>query len=435
MRTFTLAKLAASVLVIGTVTVGCTPAGQAARVSGASDLKGAKVAEQSAKRAAKALAKKNLARSIEFSEAAVAAMPRDARYRVLLGEAYLAAGRFASAETSFMDALTLDPENSAAALKLALVEIAVGKKADALGTLADYRDKLSASDFGLASALAGDVEGAVTLLEATVRDGTADAKTRQNLALVYAMAGKWTNARVMAVQDLPPSEADARIIQWMGFVRPQAQHDQVAALLGVSPVADTGQPTRLALAPAEQPVAVAAAEVALPIAEPAPAVVAVATTAPAPAAEPQAPAFETSFAPRNAVVQAVPAAKLTPRPVAAARPKIAKPAARPVPRTVEAGKFVVQLGAYANIAVAEHSWKTVSNRYRLASYTPVSANAKVGGANFIRLSVGGFATRDEAVHVCTRIKKAGGSCFVRGLASDAPARWVQRGLPRQIASR
>lgn len=434
MRTFTLAKLAASVLVIGTVTVGCTPAGQAARVSGASDLKGAKLAEQSARRAAKALAKKDLARSIEFSEAAVAAMPRDARYRVLLGEAYLAAGRFASAETSFMDALTLDPENSAAALKLALVEIAVGKKADALGTLADYRDKLSASDFGLASALAGDVEGAVTLLEATVRDGTADAKTRQNLALVYAMAGKWTNARVMAVQDLPPSEADARIIQWMGFVRPQAQHDQVAALLGVSPVADAGQPTRLALAPAEHPVAVAAAEVALPIAEPAPAVVAVATPAPAPAAESQAPAFEINFAPRNAVVQAVPAAKLTSRPLAA-RPKIAKPASRPAPRTVEAGKFVVQLGAYANAAVAEHSWKTVSSRYRLASYTPVSANAKVGGANFIRLSVGGFANRDEAIHVCTRIKKAGGSCFVRGLASDAPARWVQRGLPRQIASR
>jgi cell division septation protein DedD len=116
--------------------------------------------------------------------------------------------------------------------------------------------------------------------------------------------------------------------------------------------------------------------------------------------------------------------------------KAIKPVAGPRPtRAIGPGSFVVQLGAFANVAVAEDSWKSVSSRYRLASYTPVNATAKVNGANFVRLSVGGFASRSEAVQVCTRIKASGGSCFVRGLASDTPARWVQRGLPRQIASR
>jgi hypothetical protein len=72
----------------------------------------------------------------------------------------------------------------------------------------------------------------------------------------------------------------------------------------------------------------------------------------------------------------------------------------------------------------------------LKNYQPANGSAKVGSANFVRLSVGGFVTRAEATRVCVRIKAEGGSCFVRGMLADKPAQWVQRGMPKptRIAS-
>jgi cell division septation protein DedD len=61
---------------------------------------------------------------------------------------------------------------------------------------------------------------------------------------------------------------------------------------------------------------------------------------------------------------------------------------------------------------------------------PANSVARVRGANFIRLSVGGFVNRAEANMVCTRVRNAGGNCFVRSVFGDAPAQWVQRGMPK-----
>ena len=43
-----------------------------------------------------------------------------------------------------------------------------------------------------------------------------------------------------------------------------------------------------------------------------------------------------------------------------------------------------------------------------------------------RLSVKGFANSREATALCSSLKRAGGSCFVRNVAGDSPAQFASR---------
>lgn len=434
MKKLAIAKMTASALVLGTLMAATGASVQAQGSAHVSDGKALQKAAAAAQRATAALTKKQTVKAVTFAEIAVAFQPRDARYRLLLGQAYLAAGRFQSAEQSFVDTLTLDPERERAALNLALAQVAQGKKDAARSTLADYRDKLPAADFGLAMALAGDPDEAVRILEFATRAPDATAKTRQNLALAYALQGKWANARVMAVQDMTPDEADARVSKWAEFVRPAAAADQVATLLGVMPQSDGGQPSRLALVPFNPAVQTASAPqavapVAPVVAEPMPEPVAVAVAAP----EPQ-PAFEVAATP---AVTPVPVVQPTPKPVlirAEPRPvrqAIVQPS-RPVAvrnavafRPASTGKFVVQIGAFQNAANAQRAWNRVSSRVNLANYTAINGFTKVSNASVTRVAIGGIGTRAEAVRLCARIQQTGGTCFVRTNAGDSPARWAQ----------
>lgn len=453
MKTSAMLKLATVSMIIGTTMVGCSTQGQASRPANASDRHAEQVAAKASAKARTALAKKKYDVAIAAAEAAVAASPRNAGYRMLLAQAYLGAGRFASAEAAFGDVLTLTPDNGRAALNLALVEVARGKKEQALSTLSDYRDKIAGVDYGLATALAGDTREAIRVLEMLARDPAADARVRQNLALAYALDGQWAPARTMASVDLTEADADARLLQWAAFARPDGAQAQVATLLGVSPAAnDLGQPSRLALAPTNPAVQTAMAEqiaapvpAAAPAPVPAPAPVEAAPAVPAPVADTPAPAFEVAPAPAPVRVAAVeaprPAAPLIRAAAAPARQMVvpavartaaAKPAAaRPLP--VEAGKFVVQLGAFENAAVSRDAWNRLAPRYNLGGYEPANASARVGNANFVRLSVGGFASRDAAKSICTRIQAAGGKCFVRSLLGDQVASWVKRGPVQRFA--
>jgi Flp pilus assembly protein TadD len=429
MKTTAMLKLAASTLILGVTTVGCSPSMQGSHVANASDTKMGKVAMKAALAASKALGVKDFAGAVGYAETAVAAMPRDAGYRMLLGQAYLGAGRFSSAETAFSEVLTLMPDDHRAALKLALVQVALGKNNAARTTLNEYRDRIGASDYGLALALAGDVDGGVSALEAAVTAG-ADAKTRQNLALVYALSGEWNKAHVTAAQDLAPADADARIIQWASFAKPGNETGRVASLLGVQPVDDAGQPTRLALAPVTGDVVKVAEVVPVPTpvtvpVVPTPVAAVFETAAPAPTVNLplDAPVIYAATTPVKQEIVAAPRRG----PVARARPVQSV--------AVESGQFVVQLGAYQNVAVSRDAWKRVAPRFGLADYQPANSSARVRGASFVRLSVGGFVTRAEATQVCVRIKADGGNCFVRWMLADKPAQWVQRGMAKmRVAS-
>ena len=268
-----------------------------------------------ATRALAALNANDYATAISFAERAVEKTPDDAGFRALLGNAYFAGGRFASAEAAFKDSLSIYSNQPQVVLKLALVQIAQGKNDEAANFLAAGNNVLDPADYGLALALAGRPADAIAVLNPAARQTGADARVRQNLALAYALAGDWTQSRTIAGQDVPGDKLDARMHQWMQMAKPAHASDQVAALTGVTPAAsDPGQPVRLALhktdtrlaavspaaTPVAQPVVEAAPAAPPPVAqvyEPQPMPVRVAQAAIAPEAPADIASFTPSIAP------------------------------------------------------------------------------------------------------------------------------------------
>jgi Flp pilus assembly protein TadD len=464
-------KFAVSALAIGTTMVACKPAGS--RIASAS-VKPAKAAEQAGAAFAKAEAaaqKGDYTAALPFAERAVEASPRDLGYRMLLADLYLKNGRFQSAETAFGDVLSLDPGNGRASLGLALARIGLGRTAAALDGLEGIEGRAPAADVGLAFALAGESGRAIAILEPAARAPGATGRVRQNLALAYAFAGDWQKAQSIAAQDVSPADLSARLQQWADMARPSAPQARIAGLLGVTPAVDPGQPTRLALvAPQPEPVALAAAE---PVPAPVePVVVAVATPAPAPvdllpaapvsepvrsvstdlpqwvseraaeeAAAPEDVAREVETKPVYAeAVQSLVAPKAAvfrasaPR-VAPTLTRFERPSTRahaPAAPRAGAGRFAVQLGAFASASGVERAWAAAYRRYGFGSHTPLSTTVKIPGkGTFHRLSVAGFGSRDEAARTCATVRAKGGACFVRAVAGDAPVLWASRYVNRR----
>jgi len=402
-----------------------------------------------ATRAQAALAANDLQNAVSLAEQAVENSPSDAGFRALLGNAYLASGRFASAEAAYRDSISLVATQPQVILKLALVQIAQGKNDEAKNLLAAAQSVLDPADTGLALALAGDPQTAVALLEPAARAVGADSRVRQNLALAYAFAGDWTQARIVAAQDVPGDQLDGRIQQWMALAKPARASDQVAAFIGIQPVAgDPGQPIRLALNPdasvrqaaaepapipqspaaelssvatvelppasTPEPVAVAAAE---PVAESEP--------APVLAAAPRPAATELAEAPVPAIREVRPA--LSPAAVRLAEP-VAKlrRAALPKPRAGKS-RTVVQLGAFSSRDRVELAWSRATSKYSvLRGYTPVSARFDSGKGTVYRLSVKGFESDRQAKLLCESLKRSGRACFVRAVSGDAPVQFASR---------
>jgi Flp pilus assembly protein TadD len=452
MDTRFVAKLAVSALALTTTMVACKPAAHAYRPAFASQN-----ATVDAKKASAVFAKAQelvragkLAAALPRVEEAVAFSPRDVGYRMLLADLYLKNGRFQSAETTYGDVLKLDPENKRAGLSLALTQVALGRQAAAVAQLDRIAETAPASDVGLAYALAGKPERAIGLLEPAARAPGADGRVRQNLALAYALAGDWAKAKVTAAQDVSPADLPVRLQQWAALANPTASAEKVATLFGTHPAADSGQPTRLALAdpapaqqlaaadPAPEP-APAAAAALVPVA-PQPEPVAVlaaappAPPAPVPAASAQPkPVEETKPVYADAVHALVASAPPAPRLKLDAIRHFDAPAPRrtfaraAAPRTTGTGGFAVQLGAFSNPAAVERAWAQAYKRYGFADATPLSTTVAVPGrGTFHRLSVAGFQSRGAADRICSSVRAHGGVCFVRAVAGDAPVQWASR---------
>lgn len=405
-----------------------------------------KKAANYARKASAMLGKQKWDKAVRFAEAAVANSPTDAGYRMILGNAYLRAGRFESARASYGDVLSLQPTNAKAALNLALAQTALGQWEAARQVLDSHASVIAPVDRGLAIALAGDPNTGIEVLTAATRAPEADAKTRQNLALALALGGRWQEARTLIGYDMNPAEADMRMIEWAQFAHPSSSAAQVASLLGITPVADPGQPVAIALNAAVAPAQLAAAD---PVDRYMP------TRVEAPV-EQNAQTTEQPIAEETQVAQVA-----VPRPVTVPEPKPepvrlaglirsrgdykvrdAAPAAKPrlertaaVARAPAPGRWYVQLGAYENAAVAHDGWARASRRYpAFAGLTPAGMPASVKGANYYRLSVGGFA-RADADRMCRGYRVKGGRCFVRQQAGDQVAAWVKGGKGVQVASR
>jgi len=383
-----------------------------------------------------ALGAGDLALAADLAERAVENKPRDAAVRALLGNVYFASGRFASAEAAYRDSLSLAAAQPQVVLKLALMQIAQGKNAEAIALLGSASGLIDPADHGLALALAGQPYEAIQLLEPAARARGADSRVRQNLALAHALAGDWAAARTIASQDLPADLVDSRIQQWMALAKPARPSDQVASLVGVTPAAsDPGQPVRLALNPGSTRVAQAPAvpqpeaavdepqpqvEVASAfVAAPEPAPQPVVAEQPAPAPVPQAPAFA-AFAPAEA---------LDVPPPAPAKPSASRSKARKAAVERPAGKSsaVVQLGAYKSPERVMAAWAQLVRRYpALRNYTPQRARFDGPGGTVWRLSIRGFDSQKEALARCGQLRGRGGSCFVRSAAGDAPVQLASR---------
>ena len=139
-------------------------------------------ASASLAKAQAAIEKGKAAKAGEYAEAAVLADPRNASNRALLGAAYLEAGRFQAAATSFGDALALGDTDNRTVLSYALAQTALGNNAEAIRILDQYEGQLDHADRGLALALAGEPRDGVRVLSNALRGGQNTAKVRQNLA-------------------------------------------------------------------------------------------------------------------------------------------------------------------------------------------------------------------------------------------------------------
>ncbi len=186
-------------------------------------------------------------RAISYAERAVALAPDDARYRALLGQAYLAAGRFASAQDSFAAARHLGSNDSATTIGSVLSLLGTGRVDEASTLIEAGASTLPAADYGLALALAGQPERGVLVLTDIVRAGGSSARDRQNLALAYALAGRWLEARLIAAQDIPPAKLAQRLEEWATLASAGQSSERIATLLGTRPGVDPGMPGALAI--------------------------------------------------------------------------------------------------------------------------------------------------------------------------------------------
>ncbi len=440
-------KFAASAALLGTVAVGCKPASHPAALSSVApraDRQAAKLADK----ATEALARQDAPAAVRFAEEAVAFAPREASYRVLLGRAYIAAGRFSSAEAVLADALVLAPGDGRATLNLALTRVALGKWDQARDMLGNAKGRIGESDRGLALALAGDKTGGVEVLEAAARAEGAGVQARQNLALGYALAGRWAESRSVAAQDLAPQLLRARMSEWAQMSQPKDAWDQVAAVLHVTPIEDVGMPVALALAPSPagqsvalaEPAAVAAvaptpeSQVEVAAAVPATPPVEVAVAALSPAATPvEIPAIAQASLPPARLMEV---AAITPPPlIAAPAGRVRLPVRAPL-RQSAGGRYVVQLGAFSSVENARSAWRLAVRRIdRIAGIAPSQAVFSGQGTAVHRLSLAGFETRSAATGLCERIRSSGGTCFVRAVAGDMPVRWAWRPASLLLASR
>jgi Flp pilus assembly protein TadD len=433
-RTFS--RLLASSLIVGTSMVAC---------SGTQTQHPATLAAQpgvsTANEVEKALGSRDFGRALLVAEQLVEASPREAANRTLLGRAYLANGRFASARTAFEDAMTLGANDPRTIISLALVRTGLDDAHGARDLLSDHIADLPAADYGLAMAISGNAEEGVRALLEAVHQPDADAKTRQNLAYALALSGNWGQARLLAGQDLDGSQVQQRMTQWAATAESTALPSRVAALVGVAPRADdSGLPERLALSRSEPGKLAALAP--LPVA---PAVATAATTKETPVAKPVAVAHNDS--PPAPAVKTSPAEQVqAPRPVstsaataptaprADAAPAAAAKPARHIADAVTATRakvaqtataidsapakgssdWVVQVGAVDDARYVDASWKQArTSAYEQQGYRKVTGTITINGQTWHRLALGGFADRNAAVALCGKLQAQGKSCFVR----------------------
>jgi cell division septation protein DedD len=86
---------------------------------------------------------------------------------------------------------------------------------------------------------------------------------------------------------------------------------------------------------------------------------------------------------------------------------------RPLPKA-SAGAWVVQVGSYARPEFVAAGWQgLVEKANELTAYKPLRSTVEFDGNKYYRLSVGTFATPEDAKALCDSLKTSGHRCFAR----------------------
>lgn len=409
-------------------------------------------------------AKRKSEAQITLAETKVAKSLQNASARAELAQAYLAAGRFLSAGQTFEDAVTLGDRSPATALGMVLAHIGVGRNSEATALLAQWRDSIPAGDFALALALAGQPQQAVALLSEVIRHGESTPKIRQNLAYAYALAGHLREARIIASQDVPADQIDARVSEWALQASVGSQQSRVAALLGAPLMSDPGQPVQLALSRPDEAVALALHEPSMTNEELAPlggdpemesvappfALAQLTTREDADLPEPvdavtSAPVVDIVHAglpqsdaePRfvaNPVVQSVAVVAARRSPPAKVLPARSTESTKPdVSGT--GGDHAVQLGSFASEEGARRAWSVFVRRDpSLRERTMRITEAVVKGRRYWRVAAAGYES-GEAHAKCSAVRRQGKGCLAYVEARSLPGAVAPQTAAERLASR
>ena len=293
---------------------------------------------------------------------------------------------------------------------------------------------------------------AIAILEPAARQAGADARVRQNLALAYALTGDWTAARTVAAQDVPADQLDARIQQWMVLAKParrvrpgrgaDRRHaggrrsgpaDSPRARSGPTPHG-RGSPrpsgSRAVAAGRSKPRrsrcrARKRRRRNVPRLQPAP--VAPAPVRAAPVAGRRSfrrPAAVAASAPRSRLCRSGAAAACQGRSAAQGRRRAAAPRCR-APTAIDGGRPARRLRLAA--ACRRRPGTRLPRRHSaLRAYSPMSARFNSPKGAGLSPVGQGLRLASEAKDLCLSLKRAGGSCFVRSVAGDAPVRIASR---------
>jgi hypothetical protein len=117
----------------------------------------------------------------------------------------------------------------------------------------------------------------------------------------------------------------------------------------------------------------------------------------------------------NAPLSLSPDGNLPPPAAARETPPARTAAAARTAAPASGGRYLVQVSSQRSEADAEAAYRNLQSRFRnvLGGHGHVVRRADLGAKGvYYRAMVGPFASRDEAVQVCTSLKAAGGDCIV-----------------------
>jgi len=104
----------------------------------------------------------------------------------------------------------------------------------------------------------------------------------------------------------------------------------------------------------------------------------------------------------------------TPAPDAEATAPPAQLGLKAVPAHAATGAYVLQIGAYKSQAEADAAWNIYRSKHgaTLSGYEKDVKQVDLGAkGTWYRLRVGGFASKDAAAQLCSKLTAEGGACF------------------------